>query len=265
MSLRAVIVDDEQAGRQAIREGCRAHPDIEVLAECESGEDAIHVIRHERPHIAFLDIQMRPVTGIEVATRLPAEATPVIVFVTAYDQYAVRAFEVNAVDYLLKPFDPQRFGQMLERVRSRVKDRLTLESRQNLRQLVLAAAQELQAAPQPSDDQRLILEVGGHVSFVDPLDVESVEVDRNYVVISVGQHSYRVRATLAEIEERLALPRFVRIHRSVIVNTARTRSIDKCFHGEYEIEMQSGRRFTSGRIYRQRIQGLLLRARGGNE
>lgn len=265
MNLHAVIVDDEKAGRQAVRDGCRAYPDVQVLAECESGEDAIRVIRQTRPHVAFLDVQMKPLTGIEVAAQLPAEDTPVIVFVTAYDQYAVRAFEVNAVDYLLKPFDTERFGRMLERVRNRVKDRLTLEARQNLRQLVLAAASELQASPRSNEDQRLIIEVGGRVSFVDPLDVEYVEVDRNYVIISVGRHVYRVRATLAEIEERLTLPRFVRIHRSVIVNTIMTRSIEKGFHGEYVLEMRSGRRFTSGRIYRQRIQGLLLRARGSGE
>jgi two-component system LytT family response regulator len=265
MSLHAVIVDDERAGRQAVRDGCRAFPDIEVLAECESGEDAIRVIRRLRPHIAFLDVQMKPMTGIEVAAQLPAEAAPVVVFVTAYDQYAVRAFELNAVDYLLKPFDTVRFGRMLERVRSRVNDRSSSEARENLRHLILAAARELQASPRPGEDQRLIIEVGGHVTFVDPTDVEYVEVDRNYVVISVGRHSYRVRATLAEIEERLTLPRFVRIHRSVIINTVMTRSIAKCFHGEYAIEMQSGRRFSSGRVYRQRMQGLLLRARGGLE
>jgi two-component system LytT family response regulator len=264
MSLHAVIVDDEPAGRQAVRDGCRDHHDIEVLAECESGEDAIRVIRQIRPHIAFLDVQMKPMTGLDVAARLPDEASPVIVFVTAYDQYAVRAFELNAVDYLLKPFDAERFGRMLERVRARVTDRSAPEARRSLRQLVLEAARDLQAAPRSGEDQRLIVEVGGRVSFVDPVEVEYVEVDRNYVIISVGRHSYRVRATLAEIEERLTLPRFVRVHRSVIVNTAMARSIDKGFHGEYTIEMRSGRRFSSGRIYRQRIQGMLLRARNGN-
>lgn len=262
MSLQAVIVDDEPAGRQAVRDGCRACRDIEVLAECESGEDAIRVIQRVRPQIAFLDVQMKPVTGIEVAAQLPAEATPVVVFVTAYDQYAVRAFEVNAVDYLLKPFDAERFNRMLERVRFRLRDQLSLDARRDLRQMLLSAAQEIQASPRAEDDRRLIIEVGGRVSFVDPLDVESVEVDRNYVTISVGQHSYRVRATLADIDQRLTLPCFVRIHRSVIINTAMTLGIEKSFHGEYEIEMRSGRRFTSGRIYRQRIQGLVLRARG---
>jgi two-component system LytT family response regulator len=264
MNLSAVIVDDEKAGRQSVRDACRAHPDIEVVAECESGEDAIRIIREARPQLAFLDVQMKPLTGIQVAAQLPAEVTPAIVFVTAYDRYAVRAFDVNAVDYLLKPFDQDRFGRTLDRVRRRVKGRLTPEARINLRQMVMSAARELQSAPRAADEQRLIIEIGGRVSFVDPLDVEYVEVDRNYVVIGVGQKTYRVRATLAEIEARLASPRFVRIHRSVIVNTAMTRSIDKCFHGEYSVEMRSGRRFTSGRTYRQRIQGLLLRARGGD-
>ncbi len=202
---------------------------------------------------------------IDVAAQLSAEDTPVIVFVTAFDQYAVRAFELNAVDYLLKPFDAERFGRTLERVRARVGERLTLDARQELRALVLAAARELRASPQAAEDQRLIIEVGGRVSFIDPLEVEYIEVDRNYVVIAVGPHSYRVRATLGEIEERLTLPRFVRVHRSVIINTAMVGSIEKWFHGEYVITMRSGHRFTSGRTYRQRMQGLLLRRRGARE
>ena len=265
MTFRAVIVDDERAGRQAVRESCRAHPEIEVLAECESGIDAIDVIRTRRPDVAFLDVQMKPLTGIDVAARLAPEDTPVVVFVTAFDQYAVRAFELNAVDYLLKPFDAERFEKMLQRVRARVSDRLTLEQRRAVRELVHGAARELGASPRPGEEQRLIVEVGGRVTFIDPLEVEYVEVARNYVIIAVGQHSYRVRATLGDIEQRLTLPRFVRVSRSVIVNTAMTKSIEKWFHGEYRIEMRTGRKFTSGRIFRHRIQGMLLRARGGQE
>ena len=196
MNLQAVVVDDEPAGRKAVRDHCRAHPDIEVIAECASGVDALEIIGQWRPQVAFIDVQMKPLTGIDVATRLAPEDTPVIVFVTAFDEYAVRAFDLNAVDYLLKPFD---------------------------------------------------------------------EGDRNYIVIAVGQRSYRVRATLAAIEERLSDRRFVRVHRSVIVNASMIRTVEKWFHGEYSIEMHSGRRFTSGRIYRQRIQGLVLRRRGHPE
>ncbi len=261
-TLQAVIVDDELSGRAAVRESCGAYPDIEVLAECDSGAEAIDLICRARPHVAFLDVQMKPLTGIDVAARLPPENMPVIVFVTAFDQYAVRAFELNAVDYLLKPFDGERFATMLERVRARVSDRLTPAARHELRQLVLAAARQLSASPRAGEDQRLILEIAGRVSFIDPLDVEYVEVDRNYVIIAAGEHSYRVRATLGEIEERLTLPRFVRIHRSVILNTAMIASVERWFHGEYVIEMRSGRQFTSGRTYRRRIQGLVLRRRG---
>jgi len=261
MRLDAVIVDDEPAGRKAVRDGCHAHVDIQVLAECDGGPEAIEIIRETRPHVAFLDVQMKPLTGIDVAAQLSAADTPVIVFVTAFDQYAVRAFELNAVDYLLKPFDADRFAQTLQRVRARVGERLTLEARRQLREVVLSAAREMRASRGQNEDQRLIIEVGGRVSFVNPLEVECIEVDRNYVVIAVGRHSYKVRATLAEIEERLSLPRFVRVHRSVIVNTAMVASIEKSFHGEYVIAMQSGRTFTSGRTYRHRMQGLLLRRR----
>jgi two-component system LytT family response regulator len=183
------------------------------------------------------------------------------VFVTAFDQYAVRAFELNAVDYLLKPFDAERFAHTLERIRARVGERLTLDARRQLRELVLSAAREMHASSRQDDDRRLIIEVGGRVSFVDPLEVEYIEVDRNYVVIAVGRRTYKVRATLAEVAGRLSLPRFVRVHRSVLINTAMIASVEKSFHGEYVITMQSGRTFTSGRTYRQRMQGLLLRKR----
>jgi two-component system, LytTR family, response regulator len=265
MSLQAVIVDDEPAGRRAVSERCRAHADVEVLAECDSGVQALQVIRERRPDVVFLDVQMKPLTGIDVAAQLTADDLPVVVFVTAFDEYAVRAFELNAIDYLLKPFDAERFDRTLERVRNRVGERLSPDVRRELRQLVVAAAREFRVNARTPDDQKLIIEIGGHVSIVDPLDVEYVEGDRNYVVVAVGRQSYRVRGTLAEIEQRLTLPRFVRVHRSVIVNTARIGSIEKGFHGEYVIEMRSGRRFTSGRIYRRRMQGLLLRRRGTAE
>lgn len=265
MTLRAVIVDDEAAGRKAVHDHCSAHPDVEIVAECASGLDAMEEIRARRPHVAFLDVRMKPLSGIELAAQLSAEDTPVIVFVTAFDHYAVRAFELNAVDYLLKPFDAERFATMLARVRSRVGERLTPDVRREVKDLVLSAVRDLQSAARPSEDERLIIEVAGHVSFVNAVDVEYVAVDRNYVIIAAGQRSYKVRATLGAIEERLILPRFVRIHRSVIVNTAMIRSIEKWFHGEYVIEMGSGRRFTSGRTYRRRIQGLLLRRRAGQE
>jgi two-component system LytT family response regulator len=265
MNLQAVVVDDEPAGRKAVRDHCRAHPDIEVIAECASGVDALEIIGQWRPQVAFIDVQMKPLTGIDVATRLAPEDTPVIVFVTAFDEYAVRAFDLNAVDYLLKPFDAERFARMMTRVRVRADGFRQPEVRQELRELVLAAARDVRAAARAPATDRIVIEVAGRVSFVDPLDIEYVEGDRNYIVIAVGQRSYRVRATLAAIEERLSDRRFVRVHRSVIVNASMIRTVEKWFHGEYSIEMHSGRRFTSGRIYRQRIQGLVLRRRGHPE
>jgi len=261
MTLRTVVVDDEAAGRKAVCDHCRAHPDVEIVAECASGFDALEVIRDRQPQVAFLDVQMKPLSGLDVATRLSAEDIPVIVFVTAFDQYAVRAFDLNAVDYLLKPFDAQRFARTLNRVRTRVGEHHAPAVRRELRELMMAAVRDLRASSRPAEDDQIIIEVGGHVTFLDPNDVEYVEVDRNYVVIATGKGSYRVRATLATMEERLVHRRFVRVHRSVIVNTAMIRSVEKWFHGEYHIEMRSGRRFTSGRTYRQRIHGLILRRR----
>lgn len=265
MKLRAVIVDDEPLGRQAVRENCLRHRDIEVAAECSTGIEALDVIRSERPDVAFLDVQMKPMTGLELVSELGAEDLPTVVFVTAYDRYAVRAFELNAVDYLLKPFDAGRFEATLERVRSRCGERLAPALKRDLRETVISVVQSLASERQPQQQQgdgRLILEIDGRVHFVDPGEVEYAEADGNYVQIHVRDRAYTVRCAIGALEERLQPPKFLRIHRSVLINTSKIRSMEKWFHGEYVVQMGSGREFTSGRTYRQRIQGFLLRGKG---
>lgn len=266
MSLRAVIVDDEPLGRQAIRDCCARHRDVEVAAECATAIDAIDLIRREKPDVAFLDVQMKPMTGLELVKELGPDDLPVVVFVTAYDRYAVRAFELNAVDYLLKPFDGARFEATLERVRERCGERLPLALKRDLRETLVAMVRDITGERAPAQpESRLILEIEGRVHFVEPTDIEYVEADGNYVGIHVGDRTHTVRCPIGELEERLAAPRFLRIHRSVIVNTARIRSMEKWFHGEYVVQMQGGREFTSGRTYRQRIQGFLLRGKGAHD
>jgi two-component system LytT family response regulator len=263
--MRAVVVDDEPSGRQAVLKQVAAQHDLEVVAECDSGVAALEVIRELRPDVAFLDVQMKPMTGLELVGALEPAETPLVVFVTAYDRYAVRAFELNAVDYLLKPFNGERFEAMLARVRERCASQLTPGVRAELRAAVLATLNGVEAARRSRDDERLIVEVGGRVNFLDPADIEYAEAEGNYVKIQARDALYTVRSPLGELEARLPPPRFLRIHRSVIVNTTRIGSMEKWFHGEYVVHLQCGRDFTSGRTYRQRIQGFLLKGREARE
>lgn len=262
MKLRAVVVDDEPAARAAVRDHCRADGAIEVVGDCDSGHDAVTAIRRNSPDVVFLDINMRPMTGFDVVAALDPEAVPAVVFVTAHDEFAVRAFEVNALDYLLKPFSAERFEAAMGRVRGRLVEASGSRAfGRDLRELAVAISHEL-ATQRSDDDGRLIVETGERVQFVDPKDIESAEADGNYVTLHVAGNSYTVRYAMKDLELRLAPPRFLRIHRSILVNTAHVRTMEKWFHGEYVIEMDSGRRYTSGRTFRQRLQALVLRSRG---
>lgn len=260
MTLRAVIADDEPKGRLALRTHCSAHPEIELVAECSSGAEVLTLVRRERPDLLFLDVQMRPMSGLDVVAALGPETLPHVVFVTAYDRYAVQAFDLNAVDYLLKPFDAARFTATLARVRARVGLATTLQLADELRGAVLAAVAEARRE-RSRDDERLVIEVDANVHFVEPADVEYVEADGNYCRLHVRGQDFAVRTPINDLEARLSAARFLRVHRSVIVNTAAIRRMEKWFHGEYRIQMANGREFTSGRTYRQRIQGFVLRSR----
>ena len=265
MTLRALIVDDELSGRVAVRQHCRLHSDIRVIAECASGDDALQHIRTDRPDVAFLDVNMRPMTGIALAAKLQLEEVPMIVFVTAYDRYAVQAFELNAVDYLLKPFDGERFRATINRVRARVGQQLTPSLRGEMSRAVASVNKYVDGNRPSADQDRLVLEVEGRVYFVDPAEVEHVEVEGNYSCIHTCVREYRVRCPISELEARLSPPRFLRISRQVIVNTGRIASMERGFNGEFAVVTHRGRSFTSARSYSKNIATVLLRARGDND
>lgn len=265
MNLRALIVDDELSGRVAVRQHCRAHADLSIVGECASSEDALHRIRTDRPDLAFLDVNMRPMTGIALAARLQPEEVPMIVFVTAYDRYAVQAFELNAVDYLLKPFDAGRFHDTMERVRARVGQTLTPALRGEMSRAVASVSDFVDVNRALPEQERLVIEVEGRVYFVDPSQVESVEVQGNYCRIQAAEREYRVRCSITDLGARLPEPRFPRISRQVIVNAGRIASMERGFNGEYHIVMNHGRQFTSARSCAPNIAALLLRSRGPNE
>jgi two-component system, LytTR family, response regulator len=252
MKIRTLIVDDEPLARERLRQLLLADPAIEIIGECGDGIEAVAAIRRDSPELLFLDIQMPELDGFGVLEAISPNPAPVIVFVTAYDQFAVRAFEVHAVDYLLKPFDRQRFQTALacavDQVRHR-KDR-ALDPRQS------ALLADLKPAPKPGE--RLAVKTDGRVVFVKISEIDWIEAAHNYVEIHVGQELHMLRETLNAIETRIPPEKFVRISRSVIVNLERVKELQPLFHGEYCVTLHNGARLTWSRRYRDNLRRLGL-------
>jgi two-component system, LytTR family, response regulator len=252
MKIRTLIVDDESLARERLRQLLRDEPEIEIVGECADGREAVSAIRKEPPDLIFLDIQMPELDGFGVLEAVRAEPAPVIVFVTAHDKFALRAFEVHAVDYLLKPFDRERFMIALRRAVDRVKHRGA--GGMDERQTALLA--ELKSASKPSD--RLAVKSGGRVVFVKINDIEWIEAAHNYIELHLEKETHLVRQTLDAIEARLAPERFVRISRSVMVNIERIRELQPLFRGDYVVTLQNGTKLTLSRRYRDKLKQLGL-------
>jgi two-component system LytT family response regulator len=261
VSIRALIVDDEPYARERLRELCAQEPDVAVVGEATHGVEAIEQVEATRPNLLLLDVQMRGTNGFDVLERLSGER-PLVVFVSAYDQYALAAFGVEAVDYLLKPFDRERFRQAIRRVRSRLSgdkqtelaDRISTAVRDTV--ISVAGRPAANAAP-----KRIVAERDGRLFFIAQPDIDSVEANRNYVNISAGAESFTIRWTMQQAETTLDSGMFLRVHRSVIVNTHKIREMERRFHGEYVLTLANGQKFTSGRAYRRHIQAHLKNAR----
>ncbi len=252
MTIRTIVVDDEPLGRERIVSLLAGRPGVEVVAECGDGRSAIEAVRREAPHLMFLDVQMPERDGFAVMEAVGGERLPLVVFVTAYDVYALRAFEVRALDYLLKPFDQARFEQTLERVRTELAH---FES-DALARRVLAMANEFRSERPPSAD-RLVVKSGGRVSFLRTREIDWIEAAGNYLKLHVGSESHLIRQTMALMEEQLDPATFVRIHRSQIVNIDRIKEMHPLFNGEYEVVLRTGARLTLSRGYRDRLQSRL--------
>lgn len=253
--IRTLIVDDEQFARQRLTELCQAEGDIELIGECSHGAEAVRTIEKLRPDLVLLDVQMRGTSGFDVLRKLSEGTMPLVIFVTAFDQYALGAYEFDAVDYLLKPFDAQRFHAAIARARQRM-----ASGDQRLRhEIAEVVRDELKRSPaaRVRPAQRIVAERDERLTFIDPQDIDCIEADRNYIAIRVGRDQYRLRCTMQQAEAMLDPDCFLRIHRSVIINSLKIREMERWFHGEYVITLKNGQRFTSGRGYRQRIQGYL--------
>jgi two-component system LytT family response regulator len=254
--IRTLIVDDESLARQRLRELCRLEPDIEVVGECSHGGEAIQLIQGLRPDLLLLDVEMRETSGFDVLRRVPKGSAPLVVFVSAFEHYAFSAFDVEAVDYLLKPFDRPRFQQALARVRQRLAGARGSQLRGEIVDAVRGALTNV-APPAAPLRPRIVAEKDERLTFIDPQDIDWVQADRNYISIRVGDDVYRIRCTMRQVQEMLDSAAFLRIHRSVILNTRRIRDMERWFHGEYVITLKNGQRFTSGRTYRRRIHAYL--------
>jgi two-component system, LytTR family, response regulator len=256
--LRALVVDDEPLARARMRTLLGDHPEVIIVGECGNGADAIVAIEEHTPDLVFLDIQMPELDGFGVIEAVGPERMPLVIFVTAYDEYAVQAFEVHALDYLLKPVERERFAAALERARVRLAAPRGTDSggaRQQLQMLLDSFGSRQRR------DVRLAIKVDGRLIFLRTADIDWIEAIDNHAKIHLGAETHVVRDTLTRLENRLPKSRFLRIHRSIIVNTERVRELQPWFQGDYVVILHDGTRHTSGRSYRQRLQAFIREAR----
>jgi len=247
MSLRVLVVDDEPLAREKLRTLIAEHDDLEQVGECSNGVEALEAIARVRPDVVFLDVQMPEMDGFAVLEALEPDAAPAIVFVTAYDHYAIQAFEVHALDYLLKPFDRERFARTLEHVRGALGHDAS-ELGAHLRALLRDVRRD---GDRPA---RLLVKSGGRVTFVTVSEVDWIQAAGNYVEIHAGKETHLLRETLKNLESRLDPERFVRVHRSIVVNLDRVKHMDAGIHGEYVITLRDGQQLQSGRGFGERLR-----------
>jgi two-component system LytT family response regulator len=249
--IRTLIVDDEPLARDGIRLHLEEHTDVQVIGECGSGEDAVRAIEADKPDLVFLDIQMPGLDGFAVLEAIEESRLPAIVFVTAYDQFALRAFEAHALDYLLKPYDRERFNRALDRVRVQLRGRSTGGVDDRLRGLIASLGGRDHFL------ERLVARTNGRILILRAEDVDWVEAAANYVRVHIGPKQYLVRETMTNLENRLDPDKFLRIHRSIIVRKDRIKELEPLFQGDYSIILVDGTRLTSSRGYRDKIQTFL--------
>jgi len=245
-----MIVDDEPLARRGIRAHLAEEKDIEVVAECGDGREAVRLIRELEPDLVFLDVQMPELDGFGVLEAIAAERLPNVIFVTAYDKYALRAFDVHALDYLLKPFDAERFAKALARARSQTEREGLSEISLRLQSLI----EDLKTNQKYAE--RLVVKTAGRIFFLGVGEIDWVEAADNYVRLHAGRDSHLLRETMSSLEKRLDPALFLRVHRSAIVNVRRIKELHPLFRGEYEIILQDGTRLATGRGYRDKLQEL---------
>ena len=258
MTIRTILVDDEGIARRRLRRLLAPHHDIVVVAECSGGRAAVEEIGKENPDLVFLDVQMPDLDGFGVLREIAGTPLPSVVFVTAYDQYALNAFEASAIDYLLKPYTTQRFTQALERARKWIASTNGSDGDERLKRLIRDVLHEDRNGTATESDpkklDRFVAKRQGRTQFVRADEVDWIESDGNYIRLHAGTASHLVRGTIATCEERLDSKRFVRVHRRYIVNMERIREVQPWFGGDYVILLKNGQQVRLSRTYREHFQ-----------
>jgi two-component system LytT family response regulator len=251
--IKTLIADDEPLARERLATLLSAEPDIEIIGQCRDGEEAVSAIHDHSPDLVFLDVQMPHMTGFDVIEAIGTDRMPLVIFVTAYDQHALRAFQVRALDYILKPFDRERFAEALQRARRQIER----DESGDLGRRLLALVKDLRKDPPRTE--RLVVKSGGRLFFLRMDEIDWIEAAGNYVRLHVGNTSHLLRETMNAIEARLDPEKFFRIHRSRIVNMERIQEMQPWLNGEYAVVLRTGTRLTLSRGYREKLQERLGR------
>jgi two-component system LytT family response regulator len=248
--LRSVIVDDEDLARERLRSLLTEYGDIEIVGEYSSGANALREMSKNLPDLLFLDVEMPGMDGFSLLQAIPDDQCPSVIFVTAYNEHAIRAFEVDALDYLLKPFSKERFQRTVDRARARYAGDRDLQYRTQL-------SRAIKRMQQFSGSARLPIKTESGTSFIAVNDVEWAQAEGNYIRVHAGSVSARLRDTVESFQERLPPDRFIRIHRSIIVNLNRIIRIEPWTHGEFVVVLADGTKLKSGRAYSENLHPLL--------
>lgn len=250
--ITALVVDDEPLARKFVRRMLEKHRSVEIVGECGNGKEAVNAIAEKNPDLVFLDVQMPEMDGFTALETLGAERLPQIVFVTAYEQYAIRAFEINALDYLLKPFDQPRFDKAMSRVYEKRTDREQTNTEQKQIAALLKNVRE-----KPPYLERLIFKTGGRIIFLKAAEIDWIQADDKYAHLHIGNKSHLVRQTLGALEAQLDPRKFIRIHRSAIVNVDRIRELQPMFTGEHTVVLENGTKLNLSRSYKNKLFEIL--------
>jgi two-component system LytT family response regulator len=251
MALRVLIVDDEDVARDGCRTVLAKDPEISTILEAHNGREAVEAILDLRPDLVFLDIQMPEMDGFGVVEEVGAELMPEVLFVTAHDQYAVRAFEINAIDYLLKPVSAKRWTQALTRAKTRLSKQSLAQTQQQLSALLDIIVRDRKYAT------RLAVPARGKTVLLDVKEIDWIEGAQNYVRLHVGATVFMLKVPMSALSSSLDPNTFLRIHRSIIVNVKRVKDLQAADHGEYVLTLSTGTRLRSGRTYRESVKALL--------
>ncbi len=256
--ITALIVDDEPLARRGIRQSLQTVSDVEIIGECKNGREAVAAIERQKPDLIFLDVQMPLLDGFGVIEEIGAEnMQAAVVFVTAFDEHAIRAFEINALDYLLKPVDPERFKKTLERVREQIKNQQSGQLDEKLSALLrdVESLKEKDVSREPL--RRVVIKENGRVFFLDASEIDWISAEGNYVGLHTKNKIHLLRETMDGIERKLNAHEFLRLRRSTIVRIEQIKELQPLFKGEFVVVLKDGTKLSTSRRYRQNLNALL--------